>query len=181
MQLTVTGRHLVVSDATRQQIARKLARIDRLLNDSAVSAQCVLTRERKQVVCELTVHARGDHTLVGIGRDTRLAGAVAASAAKVVQQAERLSDRWKTRRRSSGRPQREPDATAVEEPDEPQPSLRVIRSRRYVVKPMTVDDAVLALEKGDQTFLVFRRTSSDSVAVVFRRPDGHVGLIDTEA
>jgi putative sigma-54 modulation protein len=179
MQLTVTGRHLVVSDATRQQIARKLTRIDRLLNDSAVSGQCVLTRERKQAVCELTVHCRGDHMLVGIGRDLRLAGAIAASAAKVAQQAERLSDRWKTRRRTGGRPQREPDDTPVAEPAA-QPNLRVIRSRRYVVKPMTVDDAVLALEKGDQTFLVFRRTSSDSVAVVFRRPDGHVGLIDTE-
>jgi putative sigma-54 modulation protein len=180
MQLTVTGRHVVVSDATRQQIARKLSRIDRMLNDSAVSAQCVLTRERKRVVCELTVHARGDHMLVGIGRDTRLAGAIAASAAKVAQQAERLSDKWKTRRRSSGRLQREVEVTPLEEPAEP-PGLRVIRSRRYVVKPMTVDDAVLALEKGDQTFLVFRRPSSDSVAVVFRRPDGHVGLIDTEA
>ena len=180
MQLTVTGRHLVVSDATRQQIARKLTRIDRMLNDSAVSAQCVLTRERKQVVCELTVHARGDHMLVGIGRDARLAGAIAASAAKVAQQAERLSDRWKTRRRIGARTVREVDATAVEEPAD-RSGPRVIRSRRYVVRPMTVDDAVLALEKLDQTFLVFRRTSSDSVAVVFRRPDGHVGLIDTEA
>ena len=180
MQLTVTGRHIVVSDATRQQITRKLSRIDRMLNDSAVSAQCVLTRERKQVVCELTVHARGDHMLVGIGRDTRLAGAIAASAAKVAQQAERLSDRWKTRRRSSGTPRRETGEAPLAEPAAP-PSTRIIRSRRYVVRPMTVDDAVLALEKGDQTFLVFRRTSSDSVAVVFRRPDGHVGLIDTEA
>ena len=68
--------------------------------------------------------------LVGIGRDTRLAGAIAASTAKVAQQAERLSDRWKTRRRSSGRPQREVDATAVEAPAE-QPSLRVIRGAFY--------------------------------------------------
>ena len=69
MQLTVTGRHLVVSDAVRQQIERKLERIHRLLNDSAVSAQCVIARERNQAVCDLTLHARGDHTLGIAGRE----------------------------------------------------------------------------------------------------------------
>jgi putative sigma-54 modulation protein len=119
--------------------------------------------------------------LVGIGRDVRLAGAVAAAAAKVGQQAERLADRWKTRRRAARR-EREPVPVPapVPEPAAP-PRLRVIRSRRYVVRPMSVDDAVMALETTAQSFLVFRRTTSDAVAVVYRRPDGHVGLIDTGA
>lgn len=176
MQLTVTGRHLVVSDAVRQQIERKLERIHRLLNDSAVSAQCVIARERNQAVCELTLHARGDHTLVGVGRHARMPGAIAAAVDKVAQQAQKLAGRWKSRRKAGGK--RDLEAIAIEPPSL-QPKLRVIRSRGYAIKSLTVDDAVLALERTDQPFVVFRRASSDAVAVVFRRPDGHFGLIDT--
>jgi putative sigma-54 modulation protein len=175
MQLSVTGRHLVVSDAVRRQIERKLGRVERLLNDSAVSAQCVLAHERNQAVCELAVHVRGDHTLVGVGRHARMPGAIAAAVDKVLQQAQRLTGRWKSRRKTGGR--RELEAATAE--TAAQPRQRVIRARGYTVKSMTVDDAVIALERSEHPFVVFRRSASDAVSVVFRRQDGHFGLIDT--
>ena len=176
MNFTVTGRHLVVSDAVHDHVQKKLAHLHRVLNDSAVSAQCVISQQRQQFVCELTLHVRGDHTLVAIGRHVRAATAVSLAADKVGQQAQRLADKWKTHRRRTSAP----EAASVE-PVAPEPGVRVIRSRRYAVKPMTVDDAVLALDAGGQAFVVFRHVSSDAVAVVYRRPDGHVGLIDTGA
>ena len=118
MTLTVTGRHIELSPLVRQQIERRFTRLERLLNDSAVSAQCVVTQERQRIVCELTLHARGDHMLVGVGRHDAPDHVPSAPAIeKVKQQAQRLSDRWKTRRRSGqklaevapwrpGRPQR---------------------------------------------------------------------------
>lgn len=179
MQLTVTGRHLVVSDAVRQQIERKLSRLERLLNDSAVSAQCVLARERNQAVCELTVHARGDHTLVGVGRHARMPGAIAAAVDKVTQQAQRLADRWKKRRKGAGAREIAAAAAETAAATDGEPTLRVIRARGYTISSLTVDDAVLALSRDSASFLVFRRANSDTLAVVFRRPDGHFGLIDT--
>ena len=178
MQLFVTGRHLVVSEAIRQQIERKLTKLERLLRDSAVSAQCVLTQERRYIVCELTVRARGDHSLVGIGKDARMAAAIAAAVEKVAQQAQRLADRWKTRRRMATKPERG-DGLVVETPSTSPP--KVIRARRHVIKAMTVDDAAVELDRTGQPVIVFRRTSTDAIAVVFRRADGHVGLIDTGA
>jgi ribosomal subunit interface protein len=102
MKLLITGRHLSVSDSGRQQIKAKLRRLDRLLDGSAVSAQCILWQERETVVCELTLHARGDHMLHALGRNARLNAAVTAAADKLTQQAQRLKDRWKTRRRARG-------------------------------------------------------------------------------
>jgi putative sigma-54 modulation protein len=177
MKLTVTGRHVAVTDAIRTEITRKLRRLERLLNDSAVSAQCIVGRERQTFLCELTVHARGDHMLHGVGRDTRLSAAVALAVEKVGQQASRLTDRWKTRRRSSGRAGL--PATVTEAPAGTAP--RVVRSRDYAVKPMSVEDAMLELSAGSRVFLVFRHASSERVAVLFRRPDGHFGLIEPEA
>ena len=98
----VTGRHIAIAEATRQDIRRKLGRLERVLNDSVVSAQCVIGRERASHICELTVHARGDHILHGVGRHTRLPAAVGAATEKVGRQAKRLADRWKTRRKVGG-------------------------------------------------------------------------------
>jgi ribosome hibernation promoting factor len=179
MRLMLTGRRIAITDAIRQQVDTKLQRLERLLNDSAVSAQCVIGRQRQLFVCELTVHARGDHMLHGLGQDARLAGAVTAAVDKVGQQAQRLKDRWKTRRRAGA----SRAATPVEEAEAPSSARtpRVIPIRRAGVKPMSLDDAVLALTSGRQPFLVFRHAGSGSLAILYRRPDGHFGLIDSEA
>jgi ribosomal subunit interface protein len=102
MTLTVTGRHMTVSAASRRQIDARIRRIQRLLGKSAVSAQCTVWQERATFVCELRVHAGGDHRLNGLGRDSQLAVAVANAVEKVATQAARLKDRWKTRRRAAG-------------------------------------------------------------------------------
>lgn len=177
MKLTVTGRHVTVSETIREGIGRKVRRLHRLLNDSAVSAQCIVGRERQAFVCELTVHARGDHMLHGVGRHARLPAAVTAAVEKVAQQAHRLADRWKTRRRN-GLPSRAAGLVVESAPDATPP--RVVRSRGYAVKPMTLDDALLALSGGQQAFLVFRHADSDAVAILYRRPDGRFGLIEPE-
>jgi putative sigma-54 modulation protein len=179
MKLTVTGRHLEIPEAARQQIDRKLMRLERLLANSVVSAQCVLWKQRGMVVCDLTLHAREDHILHGLGRDAQMARAVSLAVAKVEQQAQRLKGRWKTRRRLSGNGQGTRAAAVERIPPETTP--RVIRSRRSAPKPMNLDDAVLALDTGDQSFLVFRDARSDSLTILYRRPDGHFGLIEPEA
>jgi ribosomal subunit interface protein len=99
LKLTVTGRHVAIAETNRQLIRRKLRRLERVLNDSAVSAQCIVARERELHVCEVTLHARGDHTLRGVARHARLPAAITAAVEKVGHQAERLVDRWKTRRK----------------------------------------------------------------------------------
>lgn len=101
MKLTVTGRHVTVSQTTRQTLERKLRRVDRLLQERAISAQCIIAREREAYVCELTLHARGDHMLHGVGKHPRLPGALADAVDKVALQAQKLTDRWKTRRKSA--------------------------------------------------------------------------------
>jgi putative sigma-54 modulation protein len=100
MKLTVTGRHMELSAADRQAIDRKVKKLERVLNDSAISAQCVVWQQRGVAVCELTVHARSDQMLHGVARHARLAQAVGFAVDKVAQQALKVKDRWTTRRRA---------------------------------------------------------------------------------
>jgi putative sigma-54 modulation protein len=177
MRLVITGRHVTVSDVARQQIERRLRRLDRLLDASAVSAQCVLWQEREAFVCELTIHVRGDHMLHAVHRHGRVTTATAGAVDKVAQQAQRLKDRWKTRRRAGRAASPRPSESGPVPAGRP----RVIRSARADLKPMSLEDATLTLADGRQTFLVFRDAGSDAVTILYRRPDGHFGLIEPEA
>jgi putative sigma-54 modulation protein len=182
MTLSVTGRHLELSSNVRQQIQKKFARLDRLLNDKAVSAQCTIDRERTQHICEITIHARGDHILVAVGKHERLLTAVGTAIEKVAAQAQKLTGRWKT-----GKRQRTPvpEAVASVVPARPARARRtraaaaaVVRATRYRVRTLTAEEA--AGELGEAAFLVFRQAATGRVTVVFRRPDGKVGLIDPQ-
>jgi putative sigma-54 modulation protein len=179
MNVTVSGRHITVPAAARDEVRRQLERLDRVLGDAAISAQCVIARDGIDYTCELTVRARGDHTLHARARHARLGAAVSGAAQKASQQAHRLKDRWARRRKGAGVPR----AAAPLRP-EPAPAglrRRIVRARASAIKPLSLDDAVLALESSREGVVVFRQADTGSVAIVYRRPDGHVGLVEPEA
>ena len=56
----------------------------------------------------------------------------------------------------------------------------IIHSKRLPVKPMSVEEAVMQMDLMSSDFFVFRNAATDSVSVVYRRKDGHYGLIEPE-
>ncbi len=213
MRLELTGRHITITNTVRRLVAQRLAPMLRMLNDSAVSTQVVLTQEKTRVHAEITLPARGEHFLHGeaTGRDVQTA--LGAAAEKVDRQVQKLKSKWSKGKRqgisaakaasAAPRPERggkgfssargigpagraqaggggirtaaRPGAGAAGE------SLRIIRARRYEVKPMSVDEAALEVVDGEDAFLVFRNAATDTINVLFRRPDGNLGLIEPEA
>jgi putative sigma-54 modulation protein len=71
--------------------------------------------------------------------------------------------------------------TGLEQRDNGGQPLRIIRARRYEVKPMSVDEAAIEVADGRDAFLVFRNSSTEEINVLFRRADGNLGLIEPEA
>jgi putative sigma-54 modulation protein len=72
-----------------------------------------------------------------------------------------------------------PEAAEAPAPEEAGP--RVIPSDRFSLKPMTVEEAALQLQGIEDSFLVFRNAESERVGVLYRRPDGNLGLIEPDA
>jgi putative sigma-54 modulation protein len=197
MRLELTGRHVTITPGIRRLIEQRLAPMLRLLNDNAVSAQVVLTREKARVNAELTLHARGEHFLHGEASGHDVAGAFSAAADKVERQVRNLKSRWNKGKRqgvsaakaasATPRPVRGArafstggSAAARRTAAEPR-AMRIVKARRYEVKPMSVDEAALEVADGDDVFLVFRNAATDSINVLFRRADGNLGLIEPEA
>jgi putative sigma-54 modulation protein len=192
MRLELTGRHITITPAIRKLVEQRLAHVLRLLNDSAVSGQVVLTKEKSRVLCDATIHARGEKFLHGeaTGRDVETA--LGAAVDKIDRQAQKLKGKWNGRKRrgisaakaSSAAPQPargglgfgEPaSATAAPEDGE---QIRIVRARRYAVKPMTIDEAAMVVIDRNESFLVFRNAVNDQITVLFQRPDGNLGLIE---
>lgn len=99
MKTMVTGRHVAVTPNVQRMIQRKLEKLERLLNDSAVSAQVILDDGRHERIAEIVLHARGDHVLRGEARGSTWSQAVTSAVDKVDQQAHTVKGKWETRRR----------------------------------------------------------------------------------
>lgn len=176
MRIDITGRNTPVTPALRQLITKRLGALEKFLNDAALSAQVVVTREKYRFRVEISLHTRGDHTLSGTAEDTTWALAVRKAGLKIEQQAKKLKGKWNDRKRQSARVVRArklaPDTPA--EPD----GRRIVRATRYPIKPMSIEDAAMQIDDTDNTFLVFRNADDDDgVAIIYRRKDGNLGLI----
>jgi putative sigma-54 modulation protein len=186
MRLELTGRHITITTPIKRLVEQRIAHILRMLNDSALSAQVVLTREKTRAHADVTLHARGEHFLRGeaTGRDVQTA--LGAAADKVDRQAQKLKNKWAKRKRqgisaaraAAPRPERGGGRLGENGGEE---SPRIIRARRYEVKPMSVDEAAFEVADGRNAFLVFRNAATDTINVLFRRADGNLGLIEPEA
>ena len=159
---------MAITPVVRRAVERSLARMARMLNDSIVSVQAVLTREQSRYHADMTLHARGEHFLHGAATGRDLGAALGAAADKLEHQAQKLKSRWTERKRQSV------SATKTGW------AARIVKARRYAVKSMSVGDAALEIGAGPGAFIVFRNAGSDTVNVLFRRPDGHLGLIEPE-
>lgn len=179
MRCVLTGRHVEITPTLRKLVDGRLGKLDRMLGESLVSAQVVLARERYRYVVEVSVHARGDHVLHGVGSTASWDTAMTAAVEKIMQQAQKVKGKWQERKRRATSPRVLPAPS--EAPPAPEPKVRRVRRvPRYPVKPMTVDEAALTVDSGDDAFLVFRNATTDSINVVYRRKDGHLGLIEPE-
>ena len=194
MRLELTGRHVRITPGIRRLVEQQLKHVLRLLNDSAVSGQIVLTQEKTRVHSDVTIHARGEKFLRGEATGRDVEAALASAVDKIDRQALKVKSKWtKTRRRgispakaaaAAPRPERGGRGFGEAESgrDGGGDEIRIIRARRYPVKPMTVDEAAMQMVDSRDAFVVFRNAANnDDITVLFRRPDGHLGLIEPEA
>src|SRR3954462_3070268 len=100
MRLELRGHHVDVTPALRRCVEEKLSKLERLLNSRAVSAQAILSMEKHRHVADVTLHARGERFLHGVGDSASWETALSQAVAKISHQVEKLKTRQKDRRHS---------------------------------------------------------------------------------
>ncbi len=175
MQLSVKGRNLEVTDAIRAYAEEKVQRMTRYL-ENIVSGTVYLSVEKHQQIAEVTLRVR-DLTIRAEESTDDLYSSIDLVAEKLERQILRYKERIAAHvSRSGDREEWEaaPAPSAVED-------LQVVKTKRFAVKPAEVDEAVLQMDLLGHNFYVFRNARTDEVNVVYRRRDGHYGLIEPEA
>jgi putative sigma-54 modulation protein len=192
MRLELTGRHVDITPPLRRLLDTKLGKLERLLNDRAVSAQAVLTRERHRHRADITLHARGEKFLHGVGGGASWEASLTQAFARLTQQAQRMKGKFQERKRRGavkGMPiaGESPEAVAAKPAEPVKPARarvrmpRILRATRQPVKPMSVADAAREIEAGGDGVVVFRDLETAAVSVLYRRTNGELTLVETEA
>ena len=190
MRLELTGRHLDITPQLRRLVDRKLARLERLMNDSALSAQVVLSREKNTRRADVTLHARGEKFLHGVGASASdwqqaLSGAID----KITQQAQKVKGKWQARKRrgrkspiDGAQPLESPGHAPGKAAGDVRPRLPpILRASRQAVKAMSVADAAREVRAMGEGLVVFRDAETENISVLFRRTNGELTLVETEA
>src|SRR5688500_9131675 len=163
MRLDISGRNLTITAATRAFAEQRLAHTVRVLNNSAVSAHIGLVKERGRVRAEVALHVKHERFLHGAATGPDAVSALGAAIDRVERQADKLKGKWSGRRRRipgvvAGSP-RGAEPRALKTPPQSN-GRRIIRTRRYAVKPMSIEDAAAEIGDGTDAVIVFRNSAS---------------------
>lgn len=189
MQLNITFRNFDSSDSLRNYAQEKVERVHKYL-DAAGEAHVVLSQERHLNHADITI-ASGRFVLRGRERSEDMYASIDLAMDKIERQLRRYKERLKDHHVRDKAPHRRGlledlrvrhDVVALATPEEESGAQdlgpRVIRSNELLIKPLTVDEAIMQMDLMNNDFLVFTNAGSREMNVVYRRKDGHYGLIE---
>ena len=172
MQTSVTFKNLDPSDTLKSYVTDKLNRFDRLL-DNPAEASVVLSVEKFRHIAEINI--AGDRlTINGKEETVDMYSAIDNVMDKLEKQIKKSKQKIRERRPGSKAKNFAIEDEAAGADDEIE---RQVRVKNIEYKPMDVEEAVLQMDLMTDNFLVFTNARSDRVNVLYRRKDGHYGLI----
>ena len=180
MKFEYTGRHVEVTPAIRRHVEEHFSKLDQIFDDSTASAHIIIEVEKNRHMGEVLLHWR-EHTLTARDVNADMYQALSRAISKIEKQAVKLKKKIIDRKQSA-QPLSTlaPDNGSVEDGGDETAALatgRIISARRYAVKPMTPEEAVMRLGEDSNQFILFRDADTDRLCVLYKRKDGNFGLI----
>jgi putative sigma-54 modulation protein len=183
MDVVIRGKNVKVSESLRAAAEEHLTKLDRFANGFA-RAEVDFSEERNPRIaerqrCEVLVHVKG-HLLKAHASASEPFAALYAVCDKVEHQVKRLKDKRVARshpKRVRSQRVEMPLLDEEEEVEEPQPA-RIVKTKEFMIKPMTAEEALLQMDLLGHDFFLFSNSDSGRAAVIYRRNDGNFGLIE---
>ncbi len=174
MNYIISGKNIDVTEGLKQAVYDKLGRLEKFFSEDT-KAQVTFSVEKERQKIEVTIPMKGH-----IIRAEQVSDDMYVSIDMVVEIIERQVTRYKKRIVDQ-----EQDAVYfqnqfLEEEDDTDDEISIIRSKRFAVKPMYPEDACVQMELLGHNFYVFRNAETDEVNVVYKRKGNTYGLIEPE-
>jgi putative sigma-54 modulation protein len=179
MRTIVRGKNYEVPERVRQYAERKLARLERMLDDRSEAIVEVWVEQNRSADDSHFVEV----TLVVDGQPLRgraVAVSHTAGIDTVLDKMERQAVDLKRKPRERGRPGEKNQILReiADGSSEPGRSPRIVKVKRFAIEPMFEEDALARMEELGHQFFVFVDAESERINVLYRRTDGDFGLIE---
>ena len=183
MKVNITGKNYQVYDKLEDTIEKKLSRLDKYFSEDIV-ANVVLSQKRGRDKIEVTINAKGV-----VFRAEELNSDIYEAIDKVVDklanQMSKFKGKLQKRYNDNKALKFEFDQTEAVEEDEDGKSFEeiydtpVVKTKKFELRPMDVDEAILEMEMLGHNFFVYLDMETDSVNVVYKRNGGSYGVLET--
>lgn len=177
MRISIFGKNLEVTDYLRETAEKKAEKLNRYFPEDT-EVQITLSVEKNSHIAEVTVPFEG-----GVIRAEEATGDMYASLDSVLEKIEKQLHRHRTRLEKTFRGA----SLRFDEPvfsgafdDEPEEGPKIVRVKRFNIKPMDEEEAMLQLELTGHSFYVFENADTAQINVLYKRKDGNYGLIEPE-
>lgn len=176
MKITITGRNIELTDGLKNAVEDRLSKLDRYFADDT-PANVTLSVEKERQKVEVTIPIKGH-----IIRSEQVSGDMYVSIELVEEVIERQLKKYRhklvDKKQSGGAPVFTDEYIDREDDDEEE--VKIIRSKKFGVKPMYPEDACVEMELLGHNFFMFMNAETDEVCVVYKRKDGAYGMIEPE-
>lgn len=177
MRITIFGKNLEVTDYLKTTAEKKAEKLERYFPENT-EVQVTLSVEKNSHIVEVTVPYDN-----GVIRAEEATGDMYASLDRVLEKIEKQLLRHRKRLEKSFRGVSFNSAEPVypeafEEDEEDGP--RIVRTKRFAIKPMSEEEAMLQIELTGHSFYVFENAETSQINVLYKRKDGNYGLIEPE-
>lgn len=179
MNIKISGKNLQVGEKLKNIVYSKLEKFEKYFQ-SDVQMTVTLSHIKDKNVAELTVYLKNGVIL----RAEEISPQMEQSIDKVVEKITRQLRKHKTniekkfRKNESIRFDFIPEYSDIENNSED--NFEIIKSKKFIVKPMDVEEAILQMNMLNHNFYLFLNSENNSINLVYKRNDGKYGLIDTE-
>ncbi len=177
MQVSVTFRNTDAEGWFKDYVHERLGKLKKYI-DKPIEAHVIITVEKFRNVAELNLMAKGINI---VGKEEAKDMQMAFDS--VIDKVERQIKKHRAKARNhkdnfSRQANTVPDVNRLadeEEDDRP----RIVETRKIILQPMSLDDAILELDSSKNFFYIYRDISSENVTVIYRRDDGQYVLIES--
>ena len=173
MKVIITGKNYNTYKHLEDTIEKKFDRLKKYFTDDIV-VNVVLSQERGKDKIEVTINAKG-----AVFRAEEVAPDIYEGIDKAVDKLGRQMSKFKGKLQKRYNDNKSVRFETLPDMDEEIEDVKVVKTKKFELIPMTVDEAILQMEMLQHTFFVFLDMETDSVNVVYRRADGNYGLLET--
>lgn len=175
MKITVFGKNIDVTEGLKSAVENKLSKLDRYFaDDTEVNVTLSVEKDRQKI--EVTIPVKGN-----IIRSEQVSNDMYVSIDLVEEILERQIKKYKNKIIESNQ---EPGdiftSDFLEKEASDDSEIKIVRSKRFGIKPMFPEDACVQMELLGHDFYVFRNAETDEVNVVYKRKGNTFGLIEPE-